>query len=78
MERDQQTGVRSDAGKQRDGSAPTLLLVSVAAVLAAVVGVVAVSQAATTWMLVVALIVVLLGVVALTATIGRQLADEEG
>jgi hypothetical protein len=69
---------RADGGGALDDSVPTLLLVSLAAVLAAVIGVVGISQVPTTWMLVVALLVVLLGVVALTATIGRQLADDDG
>jgi len=68
----------TDGRGERDDSVPTLLLVTLAAVLAAVIGVVAISQVPTTSMLLVALIVALLGVVAVSATIGRQLADDDG
>jgi hypothetical protein len=68
----------TNGGGERDDSVPTLLLVSLAAVLAAVLGVAGISQVPTMSMLLVSLLVVLLGVVALTATIGRQLADDDG
>ncbi len=68
----------TNGGGKLDDSVPTLLLVSLAAVLAAVLGVAGISQVPTTWMLLVALLVVLLGVVALTATIGGQLGDDDG
>jgi hypothetical protein len=72
------TRAPTDDGKQLDDSFPTLLLVTLAAVLAAVGGVVAISLVPTTSMLIVAELVVLLGVVAVTATIGLQLDDEDG
>jgi hypothetical protein len=72
------TRAPTDDGKQLDDSFPTLLPVTLAAVLAAVGGVVAISLVPTTSMLLVAELVVLLGVVAVTATIGLQLDDEDG
>jgi hypothetical protein len=72
------TRAPTDDGKQLDDSFPTLLLVTLAAVLAAVCGVVAISLVPTTSMLLAAELVVLLGVVAVTATIGLQLDDEDG
>jgi hypothetical protein len=68
----------TDDGQQLDDEFPTLLLVTLASVLAAVGGVVAISLVPTTSMLLVAELVVLLGVVAVTVTIGRQLDDEDG
>lgn len=67
-----------EGGGERDDSVPTLLFVSLAALLAAVLGVVAISQVSTTSVLLLALLVVLLGVVALGALIARQLADYDG
>jgi hypothetical protein len=54
---------------------PTLLFVSLAALLAAVLGVVAIGHVPTTSVLLLPLLVVLLGVVAPGALIARQLAD---
>ena len=68
----------TDDGQQLDDEFPTLLLVTLASVLAAVGGIVAISLVPTTSMLLVAELVVLLGVVAVTVTIGRQLDDEDG
>lgn len=67
-----------EGGGKRDDSVPTLLFVSLAALFAAVLGVVAISQVSTTSVLLLALIVMLLGVVALGALIARQLADYDG
>jgi hypothetical protein len=68
----------TDDAQQVDDSFPSLLLVTLASVLAAVGGVVAISLVPTTSMLLVAMLLVLLGVVAVTAMIGRQLGDEDG
>lgn len=68
----------SDDAQQVDDSFPSLLLVTLASVLAAVGGVVGISLIPTTWMLLVAMALVLLGMVAVTAMIGAQLGDEDG
>lgn len=68
----------TDAGQQVDDSFPSLLLVTLASVLVAVGGVVAISLVPTTSMLLVSMLLVLLGVVAVTAMIGLQLDDEDG
>jgi len=64
--------------QQVDDSFPSLLLVTLTSVLAAVGGVVGISLVPTTWMLLVAMLLVLLGMVAVTAMIGAQLGDEDG
>jgi hypothetical protein len=63
---------------QVDDSFPSLLLVTLTSVLAAVGGVVGISLVPATWMLLVAMLLVLLGMVAVTAMIGAQLGDEDG
>ncbi len=68
----------TDDAQQVDDSFPTLLVVSLAAVLAAVGGVVAVGLVPTTSMLLVAMLLVLLGAVAVVAVITRELADRDG
>ena len=68
----------ADHTEQPDSSFPTLLLASLAAVLAAVVGLVAVALVPTTLMLVVSELIVFLGLVALTVLTGALLADEDG
>jgi hypothetical protein len=64
--------------QQVDDSFPSLLLVTLTSVLAAVGGVVGISLVPTTWMLLLAMLLVLLGMVAVTAMIGAQLGDEDG
>ena len=68
----------TDDAEPVDDSFPTLLLVSLASVLAAVGGVVAVGLVPTAPMLLVAMLVVLLGTGAVLAVITRELADEDG
>jgi hypothetical protein len=68
----------TDDAQQVDDSFPSLLLVTLASVLAAVGGVVAISLIPTTSMLLVAMFPVLLGTVAVTAMIGRELSDQDG
>src|SRR4051794_24867750 len=70
--------VPTDDAEQVDDSFPTLLLVSLAAVLAAVGGVVAVGLVPTTLMLLAAMLLVLLGTVAVVGVITRELADTDG
>ena len=72
------TRAPTDDAEQVDDSFPTLLLVSLAAVLAAVGGVVAVGLVPTTSMLLVAMLLVLLGTVAVVGVITRELADQDG
>lgn len=61
-----------------DQSIPTLLMVSLAGVLVAVVGVIAIGQTSVTAALVAGIAVVLAGTAAVTMAIGRQLDDEDG
>jgi hypothetical protein len=68
----------TDEAEQVDDSFPTLLLVSLAAVLAVVGGVVAVGLVPTTSMLLAAMLLVLLGTGAVVAVITRELADADG
>ena len=65
-------------GAPLDASIPTLLLVSLAGVLLAVVAIIAVGQTSATATLFVAIIVLLAGTAVVTRTIGRQLDDEDG
>ncbi len=75
---DQEADRASVDAEQPDASLPTLLLVSTAAVLAAVAGLVGIALLPTTWMLIAAELAVLLGLVGLAVTIAVQLADEDG
>jgi hypothetical protein len=68
----------TDDAEQVDDSFPTLLLVSLVSVLAAVGGVVAVGLVPTTSMLLAAMLLVLLGTVAVMAVITLELADADG
>jgi hypothetical protein len=61
-----------------DTSSPTLLLVSLAGVLAAVAGVIALGQTSATAVLFAAIVVLLAGTAIVTMTIGRQLDDADG
>ena len=61
-----------------DTSTPTLLIVSLAGVLAAVVGIIAVAQTSATVALFAAIVVLLAGTAIVTVTIGRQLDDADG
>ncbi|HEX2085417.1 MAG TPA: hypothetical protein VHF89_07025 [Solirubrobacteraceae bacterium] len=63
---------------RRDESVPTLLIVSLAGIIVAVVGVAALAQTPTTPMVLLALTLLLAGLVAVTATLDRQLDDADG
>jgi uncharacterized membrane protein YdjX (TVP38/TMEM64 family) len=65
--------------KQRveDVGTPTLLLVSAIAVLAGVVAVVVAGASGTAWGVVLALAVVVAGLVAVSATMARQMDDRD-
>jgi hypothetical protein len=67
-----------DHAEQPDASFPTLLLASLAAVLAAVVGLVAIVLVPTTWMLIAGELTVVLGLAGLIVLIAALLADEGG
>jgi hypothetical protein len=62
----------------RDASTPVLLLVALAAVFAVVIGIVTVSRGDSVLALVGTIAVLLLGMVAVTTTIARQLSDTDG
>ena len=64
--------------KPLDTSLPTLLLVSLAGVLLAVVGIIAAGQTSGTAVLFAAIIVLLAGTAVVTRTIARQLDDADG
>ena len=70
--------MHDETGKPLDTSNPTLLLVSFAGVLAAVVGIAALGQTSATAVLFAAIVVLLAGTVVVTLTIGRQLDDADG
>jgi hypothetical protein len=59
-------------------SIPTLLLVSLAGVLLAVLGIVALAETSATAALLAAIVVLLAGTALVTRTIGRQLDDADG
>jgi hypothetical protein len=61
----------------RDVGTPTLLLVAQVGVLGGVVGVLLVGASETTWSLLVAMVIVLVGLVAVAATMTRQLGEAE-
>ena len=58
-----------------DAGTPTLLLVAALGVLAGVVAVVLAASSGTAWSTVLALVIVVVGLVAVSATIARQLDD---
>lgn len=70
--------MKNDTGTPLDASIPTLLLVSLAGVLVAVVGIVAVGQTAATAVLLAAIVVLLVATAVVTRTIARQLDDADG
>ena len=61
-----------------DSGTPTLLLVAAAAVLAGVAAVVVAGSTGATWAVVLALAIVVVGLVAVSATITRQMTDADG
>jgi hypothetical protein len=60
-----------------DVGTPTLLMVAAVAVLAGVVGVVVAGSTGSAWAVVLALVIVITGLVAVSATITRQLNDAD-
>jgi hypothetical protein len=68
----------NETRKPLDTSIPTLLIVSLAGVLAAVAGIIAIGQTSATAVLFVAVTVLLAGTASVTMTIGRQLDDADG
>ena len=70
--------MNDETRKRVDASTPTLLLVSLAGVLAAVVGIIALAQTSASGVLFAAIIVLLAGTAIVTMTIGRQLDDADG
>ena len=70
--------MNDETRKPLDTSLPTLLLVSLAGVLLAVVGIVAAGQTSGTAVLFAAIIVLLAGTAVVTRTIARQLDDADG
>ena len=70
--------MNDESQKPLDASLPTLLIVSLAGVLAAVAGIIAVGQTSATAVLLAAIVVLLAGAAIVTVTIGRQLDDADG
>ncbi len=59
-----------------DSSLPTLLLVSLVAVVAAVAAVVGIAATGAAWAVVAALLLLVVGLLAVSGTMTRQMADE--
>ena len=70
--------MNDNATRTHDESVPTLLLVSLVGVLAAVGGIVGLTQTSAAAALVAAVFVLLAGTAIVTMTIGRQLDDADG
>jgi hypothetical protein len=66
----------SDLSEPLDRSSPTLLIVSLVTVLAAVGGVIAVAVTSATWAVIVTMAVLLAGLASVARTMMRQLADD--